>query len=333
MESLLALIPTEAIAGAELAPGAVGLGPYTQAGSTTNFVVSYDNSLANGAALAGYVLNACEADFQKLQALFGGITPPGLPFNIYVDPGFAGAYHSTCADTALHCGADGVANAADMNFLVIAEEVEVFEAAQNRGWNCGASNGEALSRVLATVLYPTALDGYATACSWLSSNRPNWVDQNDATDRDAISTGCDVLFLYFLHDQLGYSWDSIVGAGGATMEDTYDALTGMNNGWVSFSSLLAGKFSPCNLLGDDPFPILRFQPRHHYEIINWLIGSLADGPLWVLTPHGPVPVPPGPLDLAVGDRALEAYGQMRRSLGELTKLGEKLEAERGPIPV
>lgn len=38
-------------------------------------------------------------------------------------------------------------------------------------------------------------------------------------------------------------------------------------------------------------------PKHlYYEIFAQLIGSLADGPLWVLTPNGPVPVDPwGPM--------------------------------------
>jgi len=48
-------------------------------------------------------------------------------------------------------------NANISSALAVAEAVEVFEAIQNRGWNCGASNGEGLSRVLAQVLYPKRL--------------------------------------------------------------------------------------------------------------------------------------------------------------------------------
>ena len=41
-----------------------------------------------------------------------------------------------------------------MRSLVIAEEDEVFEANFGHGWDCGASNGEGLSRVLANTMYP-----------------------------------------------------------------------------------------------------------------------------------------------------------------------------------
>jgi hypothetical protein len=40
------------------------------------------------------------------------------------------------------------------------------------------------------------------------------------------------------------------------------------------------------------YKIIWNPPVLYYEIFAQLIGSLADGPLWVLTPHGPVPVDP-----------------------------------------
>jgi hypothetical protein len=66
---------------------------------------------------------------------------------------------------------------------LIAEEVEVFSAVQNKGWNCGASNGEGLSRVLAESLYPGVLDDYSTAAAWLDTpDRPDWISNNNNTD-------------------------------------------------------------------------------------------------------------------------------------------------------
>ena len=85
--------------------GALG-GPYTQRGATANFRVSFDNSLGtNGATLAAAILATCERDYATSQHYFSGITPTGLPFDIFIDPGSSGASHAGCAGTELHCGA------------------------------------------------------------------------------------------------------------------------------------------------------------------------------------------------------------------------------------
>ncbi|HJV23073.1 MAG TPA: hypothetical protein VJ570_10260, partial [Holophagaceae bacterium] len=57
-------------------------------------------------------------------------------------------------------------------------------------------------------------------------------------------------------------------------------------------------------------------------LVNFLIGSLADGPLWVLGPHGPVPVDPwGP---AFAKEAQEARRAVVHGLRELQALGAKV---------
>ena len=75
--------------------------------------------------------------------------------------GSGGASHPSCLSGEIQ--ADVKSNPAldvDLSrFLVVAEIVEVFSAAQNLGWDCGADNGEGLSRVLASGLYPAELDG------------------------------------------------------------------------------------------------------------------------------------------------------------------------------
>jgi len=67
------------------------------------------------------------------------------------------------------------------------------------GWNCAASNGEGLSRVLANALYPndTPAD-FVAAPTRLSSARPDWVSNTENTDQDYTSIGCSVLFLNWL---------------------------------------------------------------------------------------------------------------------------------------
>ncbi|HEY8287080.1 MAG TPA: hypothetical protein VIJ28_22035 [Chloroflexota bacterium] len=235
------------------------IGHYTREGSTSRFVVSYDQSLgAHGKTLAAAMLQTCERDYAATAAYFGNLTPAGLPITVYLDPGTNGAYHTTCADTGLHCDIFGGANPDLVRMLMVAELVEVFEDAQGAGWNCGYSNGEALSRILATLQYPAQLDGFATAGVWLDSDRPDFVNQNDPTDRNPVSTGCAVLFLYYLRGQLGYAWPDIVRVGSQTPRQTYATLSGRSDDpFPAFSALLANAFppgTPSGLTGDNPFP-------------------------------------------------------------------------------
>src|ERR1700687_2151592 len=155
-------------------------GPYTQRGTTPNINVFFENALdAIRPGLADAVLANCERDYAALQGFFGAITPPGLPFNVYVVTGDFGAYHATCAATEMHCAAFDGTNQDLVRMLVVAEADEVFIDAQGVGWDCGYSNGEALSRALATELYPAQLDGFASASAWLDSPRQDFVNQND----------------------------------------------------------------------------------------------------------------------------------------------------------
>jgi hypothetical protein len=64
----------------------------TERGHTTNFIVSYENTLTNGPALADAVLARCEPDLAAMSALFGGLmpAPASLPFRINLVPGGGG---------------------------------------------------------------------------------------------------------------------------------------------------------------------------------------------------------------------------------------------------
>ena len=235
-------------------------GPYTKRGSTPHFDVFYENVLgAHGATLADNVLASCEADFFRLQGYFGGITPPSMPFRIMIVTGVGGAYHANCAATELHCGADATTSADTIRMLVIAEEEEVFEAAYT-GWGCGQSHGEALSRVMAEIMYPAALDGYATAASWLDGGRPDWIGNTENTDRNYVSTGAGTLFCFYLRYQLGLTWAKIVkaGKGQATLAGTYQRLTGRTTAYADFKAFVDRQWPaahPSGIVGtDNPFP-------------------------------------------------------------------------------
>jgi hypothetical protein len=62
------------------------------------------------------------------------------------------------------------------------------------------------------------------------------------------------------------------------------------------------------------------------EILQLLAGSLADGPLWVLTPHGPVPV--GPWDGNLWEETRKAYQDISSSIATLQQLGSETVAQR-----
>ncbi len=231
---------------------------YTFQGQTDNFEVYFQTALGiAGRDLAQGVLGSCEVEYAELQQIFG-ISASGLPFRIFIDDGAFGAMHATCAATEIHCAAFDRDNVDLVRMVAVAEEVEVLEANLGNGWDCGATNGEALSRVLATELYPNELDGFATAASWLDSDRPDYVSTNLESDTDSLSNGCGVLFLNYLHDQLHFSWADIVRSGGATLGETYQRLTGQADAFGPFSILLAHHFppgTPSGVTGDNVFPL------------------------------------------------------------------------------
>ena len=245
-------------------PASDGPAADTPAGSTTHFSVSYDPSLgANGLTVANAILATCEADYNALRFWFN-VTPPGLPFQIHVVPGSGGASHASCAATSLSIQANS-GPGVDIPFLrslVVAEADEVFMGSSPRSWNCGFSNGEGLSRVLANTLYPGAEPAnFVSSPSWLdASGRPDFVSVTDHTDRNYTSIGCAVLFLYWMRYQLGFTWNQICQADGPTLAATYTHLTGRTDALARFKALLSARYpigTPSGLTTDNPYPLKR----------------------------------------------------------------------------
>ncbi len=241
----------------------------TEVGRTANLIVYTDGS-ANGNASAQAILQTGEADFQATQAWFGGISlPPGqegddqttprtaLPVQVLMDAQAGGAYHFGCNATDLYCEPDPALGSGFM----VAELVEVFEAAINNGWACGQTNGEALSRVLATERNGNLAQlQVQTGQAWWSNGAKDYVTTNNATDQDENSNGCGPLFLYYLHSQLGYDWRTITTTGGSSLGETYQKLTGASpaQGFQDFISRLATLDKGAGLQlppNGNPFPI------------------------------------------------------------------------------
>ncbi len=275
----IAHVPQQAAAGPAVGAAAPPAGfdyPAAKRGSTAHFVVYYDPSLgADGITIADAVLATCERDYDRISAYFGGLTPSTM--NVIIAPGIGGAYHYGCDGKDIYCDAQTRPLDVDhTRMLAVAEVVEVFSAEQGKGWDCGASNGEGLSRVLATALYPAELNGFSSAASWLDApGRPNFVDQNDPTDRNYVSTGCSVLFLNWLRYELKYGWAQIVAAAASTLAQTYTNLTGNTDGWARFSTQLAARYpvgTPSGLGTDNPYPL----DRHSGYLVQGLFGGIGN---------------------------------------------------------
>jgi len=52
------------------------------------------------------------------------------------------------------------------------------------------------------------------------------------------------VFLYYLHYVLGYEWAAIVQAGGSTLEQTYQNLTGNTGGYSALRQCVDPLFPP-----------------------------------------------------------------------------------------
>ena len=233
----------------------------THAGETAHFDVSYLSSLGQrGADLAQALLQSCERDYTALQQIFGGITPHRLPFVVQITSDNTGASHSSCLGTDITVGGKSGGNVDFIGSLLVAEADEVFMANFGRGWDCGASPGEGLSRVLANDLYKGVEPAdFVSSNVWLNLDpRPNYVDETDPTDTNYQSIGCSVLFLNWLRFQLNHSWAEIVSSGGATLAETYNGLTAKTTAWADFETVINTHFpvgKTYRLKTDNPFPV------------------------------------------------------------------------------
>jgi len=112
-----------------------------------------------------------------------------------------------------------------------------------------------------------------------------------------------------------------VATGTSTRSTNFKVPFGLTPGLGELCVVANGIESPC-------LPVLVGAFQIHVSIeevmVNRLIGSLADGPLWVLTRHGPIPVDPwGP---EIAGRAKEARQSIIQGVRALQQLGRQVES-------
>jgi hypothetical protein len=237
--------------------------PTDLVGTTADNTVTvyYDPHLgAPGKDLAEKVFAMAEKSYANCQNYFG---IAGQPVNVIIaaldhaTDGSAGAFHQGCNFNPggdLYCDA-AFGNPVMTNGLMIAELTESFMGAQNKGWDCGGSNGEALSRLLAELESGGpggVLAGYATGPDWARAGRPNWIDATESTDLNPVSTGCGVVYLYWMMSK-GHTAAQITQAGcpDGTLASNYEALTGRTTGWSDFTA--AVRALPHGVTSDNPW--------------------------------------------------------------------------------
>lgn len=234
--------------------------PATQVGVTGNVTVYYDAILGvQGLDLARRMLTVVGRPYSDMQSFFGR---GGAAVSVVIaaldgeTDGSAGAYHYGCDFTTggvLYLDATFTNASVDPldleTGLYVAELSESFMGPQDRGWNCGYSNGEALSRFLAEYETPPGtMDAFATGPEWDRAGRPDWIDRTEPTDQDSVSTGCGVIFCYWMRSR-GFDVPELVRAGGATLSANYQTLTGKRTGYQDLLAALSG----VTITSDNPF--------------------------------------------------------------------------------
>jgi hypothetical protein len=243
-------------------------------GKTRHFYLEYDDSLSAAKGLASAVMATCEQDLSRLTSVLpshlGLGTDPYVAHPIQVQlvdlpKNRGGGNNSKSGSNGLiHIGVLG-ANGVPVSdnharFVFVAEMAEQLMGAY--GWDMADSQGEALSRVMATDLYPDA--AYSSAGApwsnpWLASSRQDWVKTAEPTDIGAQSFGCGILFINYVRHQLKKPFSDFCLAGGTTMLDRYRNLTGNTDDPLkAMTDLLVEHFGKgiINLSTDDPFPLL-----------------------------------------------------------------------------
>ncbi|MFL6163643.1 MAG: hypothetical protein ACJ74U_15665 [Jatrophihabitantaceae bacterium] len=256
----------------------------TNGGLTAHYQIQYESTLstADGRDRANGLIATCEADYALMAGWFGGIgLTVGSPITVNLQPG---SYASASWGPPIQL-VPGAGSALEVvRYLLVSEVTEMFMLAQNHGW-FGAGNegsaGEGLSRFLAgQFLIANGLGvtepGFALANSWMASPRADFVNNVDVGDHGIDpKTGCAILFIYYLHTQLGFSINQIVAAAAPELSGVYQNLTGGTaDPFPRFKHILDSKYPGSTTIPgpnpDNPYPILDplLPPRAEISVVS-----------------------------------------------------------------
>lgn len=241
----------------------------TNNGRTTNYQIQYDDTLsqADGVDRANALIAVCEGDFALISDWFNNITlTVGIPITVQIAPG---SYASASWGPPITLVPGNGSSISVVRYLLVSEVTEMFMLAQNKGW-FGAGNegsaGEGLSRFLAgQFLIANGLGvtepGFSLANSWMNTPRADYVNNIDVADHGIdAKTGCSILFIYYMHTQLGYGIKDIIAAAASELSGVYKNLTGdPSDPFLPFKDLLDTYFPGTTTIPgtnpDNPFPL------------------------------------------------------------------------------
>jgi hypothetical protein len=253
----------------------IGLGK----GITTNFQVQYESSLSNQAVVianANALLAVIENEFAVTTGWFN--TPNGkfgagnrqvVNLNLAAtSTSFPGANNNGYGNP-INLDAQNVtgdpATAGRVEMVFMNEWVEILMSLSGGKWNAGDSNGEALSQYSGIVRFQAGHYNYYTSWvdQWLNKQpRQDWVNTTKGSDKDAISFGCALAFIYYLNVQLNFSITQIVAAGASNLATAYRTLTGDSGDPFPFFAGLLEHVYPSSAtasipgpVSDNPFPL------------------------------------------------------------------------------
>lgn len=289
-------------------------------GNTAHFAVSYDDGLskAKGHDLAVDLMNFIENDLSLIINWFTGVNFHfSFPINVQITGNSGGASWTDPPDISLPFGYNPTVVLSPgsspttglLRYLLVSEVTEMYMASQGNGWFestnifSGAdegSMGESLSRFLASKFLllkgvsSAIFSGFTVVSNWL--NAPplqDWIDSApDDIQPDSI-TGCGTCFLFFLHDQLGFSIQQIVAANGSSLAQVYQSLTGKSDAWQSFSKLVQDHYPPSSGPYSPPldsiFPVGELSNFVVPGILSW-VSNDPNIAVAVLNPVAPIPV-------------------------------------------
>jgi hypothetical protein len=257
----------------------VGLG----AGLTTNFQVQYESTLPNQAnviANCNALLAVLENEFIVTTGWFN--TPAGkfgagnrqvVNLNLPDGSGANNTGYGRAINQDAQSGNNNAVNAAGIVQMIFMNEwVEILMSLSGGKWNAGDSSGEGLSQYCGIVRFQTGHYSYYVSWvnQWLNAlPRQDWVNNTQGTDKNAVSFGCALGFLFYLNTQLNFSINQIIAAGSSNLATVYRNLTGdTRDPFQRFSGLLALYFptnQTSNLINDNPFPLSEEQQHIFYR--------------------------------------------------------------------
>lgn len=229
------------------------------AGRTTHFRVSFDSLAIKSAA--SKLVPICDGDYELVSGWFGGVALPNEPVEILVS-GYPPSTRSLPSG-GLAFSPGRLPALSRVRYMFVYELSKRLMRVQDRGWIVpdGSGQGPAVARFLAAQVLAERGEGQPEpelqpANAWMASERSDYLGR---PGKGEVAAGCRVLFLYYLHVQLGFAVPEIVAAAAPTLSEAYHTLAGTaEDPFPPFKALLESRYPGTETISghpDNPWPM------------------------------------------------------------------------------